>query len=325
MANNGAAITGVSGYVPDYVLTNEELEKLVETNDEWIRTRTGISERRILKGEGLGSAYLGTQAVKSLLEKTGTKPEEVDGLICATITPEMFFPSTANLICDNLGIRGAFSFDLAAACSGFLYALETGANFIRSGNQRKIIIVGADKMSSIVNYKDRNTCILFGDGAAAVMLETAQDDYVIRDTILRSDGVGKDLIYIRGGGSAYPPTHETIDLGYHHFFQDGRSVFKYAVTSMAEVAVEIMERNNLSGDDVAYLVPHQANMRIIEATANRMGVKMDKVTVNIQKYGNTTAATIPLCLWEWEDKFRKGALKSAELHLPNGLLQVHSK
>jgi 3-oxoacyl-[acyl-carrier-protein] synthase III len=306
MGNIGAAITGVSGYVPDYVLTNEELEKLVDTNDEWIRSRTGISERRILKGEGLGSAYLGTQAVKALLEKTGTNPEEIDGLICATITPEMFFPSTANLICDNLGIRGAFSFDLAAACSGFLYALETGSNFIRSGNQKKIIVVGADKMSSIVNYEDRNTCILFGDAAAAVMLEQSEGDYTVRDSILRSDGVGKDLIYIKGGGSAYPPTHETIDLGYHHFFQDGRSVFKYAVTHMADVAVEIMKRNNLTGDDVAYLVPHQANMRIIEATANRMNVSMDKVTVNIQKYGNTTAATIPLCLWEWEDKFKKG-------------------
>jgi len=306
MGNIGAAISSVAGYVPDYVLTNQELEKMVDTNDEWIRTRTGISERRILKGEGLGTAYLGTEAVRSLLEKSGTKPEEVDGLICATVTPEMFFPSTANLICDNLGIKGAFSFDLAAACSGFLYALETGANFIRSGNHKKLIVVGADKMSSIVNYEDRNTCILFGDGAAAVLLEPATDENIIRDTILRSDGVGKDLIYIKGGGSAYPPTHDTIDLGYHHFFQDGRSVFKYAVTNMADVAVEIMDRNDLKGEDVAYLVPHQANMRIIEATANRMNVSMDKVTVNIQKYGNTTAATIPLCLWEWENKFNKG-------------------
>ena len=306
MATIGAAITGVSGYVPEYVLTNHELEQLVDTNDEWIRTRTGISERRILKGEGLGSAYLGTEAVKELLNKTGTRPEEVDGLICATITPEMFFPSTANLICDNLGIKGAFSFDLAAACSGFLYAIETGSNFIKSGNYKKIVIVGADKMSSIVNYKDRNTCILFGDGAGAVLLEPSEEENIIRDSIIRSDGVGKDLIFIKGGGSAYPPSHETIDLGYHHFFQDGRSVFKYAVTSMADVAIEIMNRNNLIGEDVAYLVPHQANMRIIEATANRMEVGMEKVTVNIQKYGNTTAATIPLCLWEWEDKFKKG-------------------
>jgi len=306
MATIGAAITGVSGYVPEYVLTNHELEQLVDTNDEWIRTRTGISERRILKGEGLGSAYLGTEAVKELLNKTGTRPEEVDGLICATITPEMFFPSTANLICDNLGIKGAFSFDLAAACSGFLYAIETGSNFIKSGNYKKIVIVGADKMSSIVDYKDRNTCILFGDGAGAVLLEPSEEENIIRDSIIRSDGVGKDLIFIKGGGSAYPPSHETIDLGYHHFFQDGRSVFKYAVTSMADVAIEIMNRNNLIGEDVAYLVPHQANMRIIEATANRMEVGMEKVTVNIQKYGNTTAATIPLCLWEWEDKFKKG-------------------
>jgi 3-oxoacyl-[acyl-carrier-protein] synthase-3 len=306
MAKIGAAITGVSGFVPDYILTNHELEQMVDTNDEWIRTRTGISERRILKGNGLGSAYLGTQAVKELLDKTGTDPEEVDGLICATITPEMFFPSTANLICDNLGIKGAFSFDLAAACSGFLYALESGSNFIRSGQYKKVIIVGADKMSSIVNYKDRNTCILFGDGAGAAMLEPSREENIIHDAILRSDGIGKDLIFIKGGGSAHPPTHETVDQGYHHFFQDGRAVFKYAVTSMADVAVEIMNRNNLTGEEVAYLVPHQANMRIIEATAKRMEVSMDKVTVNIQKYGNTTAATIPLCLWEWEDKFKKG-------------------
>jgi 3-oxoacyl-[acyl-carrier-protein] synthase-3 len=240
------------------------------------------------------------------MEKTNTKAEEVDALICATVTPEMFFPSTANLICDNLNIRSALSFDLAAACSGFLYALETGNNFVKSGNQKKVIVVGADKMSSIVNYNDRNTCILFGDGAAAVLLEPAEDENVIKDTILRSDGAGKDLIFIKGGGSAHPPTHDTVDKGYHHFFQDGRSVFKYAVTSMADVAVEIMKRNSLEGDDVAYLVPHQANMRIIEATAKRMEVSMDKVTVNINKYGNTTAATIPLCLWEWEDKFKKG-------------------
>ncbi len=306
MGNIGAAITGVAGYVPDYILTNHELEQMVETNDEWIRSRTGIKERRILKGEGLGSAYLGTQAVQQLLEKTNTRPEEVDAVICATVTPETFFPSTANLICDNLDIRNALSFDLAAACSGFLYALETGNNFIKSGHQKKVVVLGADKMSSIVNYKDRNTCILFGDGAAAVLLEPAEEDNGIKDAILRSDGVGKDLIYLKGGGSAYPPTHETVDKGYHHFFQDGRAVFKYAVKSMADVAVEIMNRNNLSGNDIAFLVPHQANMRIIEATAKRMEVDMEKVTVNIQKYGNTTAATIPLCLWEWENIFKKG-------------------
>ena len=306
MKNNGATITGVAGYVPDYVLTNAELEKMVDTSDEWIRTRTGIRERRILKGEGLGTAYLGTKAVESLLQKTNTSPDEIDGLICATVTPEMFFPSTANVICENLGIKGAMSFDMAAACSGFLYALETGNNFIKAGNMKKVIVLGADKMSSIVNYSDRNTCILFGDGAGAVLLEPSNDEDNIRDAILRSDGVGKDFIIIKGGGSAYPPTHESLDKGYHTFFQDGRSVFKYAVTNMADVAVEIMERNGLEGKDVAYLVPHQANMRIIEATAKRMEVEMDKVTVNIGKYGNTTAATIPLCLWEWEEKFKKG-------------------
>lgn len=306
MSNYGAAITGVSGYVPDYVLTNAELEKMVDTSDEWIRTRTGIRERRILKGEGLGSAYLGTKAVEILLEKTNTKPEEVDGVIVATVTPEMFFPSTANMICENLGIKGAMSFDMAAACTGFLYALETGNNFIKAGHMKKLIVVGADKMSSIVDYTDRNTCILFGDGAGAVMLEPSEEENVIKDAILRSDGVGKDFIIIRGGGSAYPPSHETLDKGYHKFYQDGRSVFKYAVTSMADVAVEIMDRNGLEGKDVAYLVPHQANLRIIDATAKRMEVGMEKVTVNIEKYGNTTAATVPLCLWEWEDKFKKG-------------------
>ena len=306
MANIGTAITGVSGYVPDYILTNAELEQMVDTNDEWIRTRTGIEERRILKGEGLGSAYLGTEAVRLLLEKTNTKPEEVDGLICATVTPEAFFPSTANYICHNLGIIGAMSFDLAAACTGFVYALETGNNFIKSGLHKKVVVVGSDKMSSIVDYTDRNNCILFGDGAAAVMLEPSAGENIIKDSILRSDGVGKDMLYMKAGGSAYPPTHETIDNGDHYFVQDGRSVFKYAVKGMADVAVEIMERNGLTGDDVAYLIPHQANLRIIDATANRMGVDKSKVTVNIQKYGNTTAATIPLCLWEWEDKFKPG-------------------
>ncbi len=306
MTERGSAITGVGAYVPDYVLTNAELEKMVDTNDEWIRTRTGISERRILKQPGAGSAFLGTRAVQELLEKTGTKPDEVDGLICATITPEMFFPTTANLICENLGIKNAFSFDLAAACSGFIYSLEVGNNFIKSGNFKKIVVVGADKMSSITDYTDRNNCILFGDAAACVMLEPARDDNRIVDTIIRSDGVGKDMLYIAGGGSANPATHETVDKGMHYLYQDGKSVFKYAVKGMADVSVEIMQRNNLSGDDVAYLIPHQANLRIIEATANRMGISMDKVTVNINKFGNTTAATIPLCLYEWEKKFKKG-------------------
>ena len=305
-ATTGVAITGVGAYVPDYILTNTELESMVDTSDEWIRTRTGIIERRILRGEGLGSAYLGIQSVKNLLEKTGINPEEIDGLICATITPEMFFPSTANVICEGVGIKNAFSFDLAAACTGFIYALEVGNNFIKSGMYKKVVIVGADKMSAITDYKDRNTCILFGDASACVLLEPAQDGNIIIDTIIRSDGIGKDILYLRAGGSAYPSTHETIDKGMHYLYQDGKAVFKYAVKGMADVAIEIMERNNLKGEDIAYLIPHQANLRIIEATANRMGISMDKVTVNIGKYGNTTAATIPLCLYEWENKFKKG-------------------
>jgi len=306
MGNIDAAIAGVAGYVPDYRLTNQELETMVDTNDEWIRTRTGISERRILKGEGLGSAHLGTKAVELLLEKTNTKPEEVDLLICATVTPEHFFPSTANVIIENLGIKPAPSMDLAAACTGFIYGLETGTNFIKSGGYKKVVVVGADKMSSITDYTDRNTCILFGDGAGAVLLEPTEGEDRVVDNIIRSDGVGREMLYIAGGGSAYPPTHETIDKNLHTFYQDGKSVFKYAVKGMADVAVEMLERHGLTGEDVSYLIPHQANMRIIEATARRIGVPMEKVTVNINKYGNTTAATIPLCLWEWEDQFKKG-------------------
>lgn len=301
-----AAITAVSAYTPPYVLTNEELEQMVDTNDEWISTRTGIKERRILKGEGKGTSVMGIEAVKSLIEKRGIDPLEIDGIICATITPDMMFPSTSNLIAEGVGAKRAMSFDMMAACTGFIYAMETGANYIRSGNYKKIIVVGADKMSSIVDYTDRNSCILFGDAAAAVLLEPNYEGEGLINSILRSDAVGKDLIYLKAGGSAYPATMETVAAGNHYFFQDGRSVYKYAVTNMADVALEIMEKNNLSADDVAYLIPHQANKRIIEAVANRMGVSMDKVTVNIDRYGNTTAATIPLCIWEWENKFRKG-------------------
>jgi 3-oxoacyl-[acyl-carrier-protein] synthase-3 len=299
-------ITAVGGYVPDYVLTNQELEKLVDTNDEWITSRTGIKERRILKGEQQGTSVMAVKVLQQLLDKTGTDPKELDGVILATITPDYFFPTTANLIATEVGAVNAFSFDMAAACSGFVFALETGANYIRSGNYKKIAVIGADKMSSITNYADRNSCILFGDGAAGVMLEPNAEGLGIYDTIMRSDAVGKELIYLKGGGSVNPPTHETIDQGLHHFYQDGRSVFKYAVTSMADVAAEIMERNNLKGDDIAYLVPHQANKRIIDATANRMGVGPEKVMLNIQKYGNTTAATIPLCLFDYESKLNKG-------------------
>jgi len=301
-----AAITAVAGYVPPYVLTNQELEGMVETNDEWIQTRTGISERRILKGEGKGTSVLAIEAVKRLIEKRDISPKEIDAIIVATITPDMMFPTTANLICDGIGATNAMSFDMSAACTGFIYALETGTNFIISGKYKKIVVVGADKMSSITNYKDRNSCILFGDAAAAVLLEPTEEDLGVKDIILKSDGSGKDMIYLRGGGSAFPTTHETLDAGMHYFYQDGKAVFKVAVTYMADVATEMMRRNKLGADDVAYLIPHQANKRIIEAVAKRMNLGMDKVTMNINKYGNTTAATIPLCLWEWEKSFKKG-------------------
>jgi 3-oxoacyl-[acyl-carrier-protein] synthase-3 len=299
-------ITAVGGYVPDYVLTNQELEKMVETNDEWITSRTGIKERRILKGEHLGTSFMAVKVLQQLLERSGTDPKDLDGVILATITPDYFFPTTANLIATEVGAVNAFGFDMAAACSGFIFALETGANYIRSGNYKKIAVIGADKMSVITDYTDRNSCILFGDGAGGVMLEPNSEGLGIYDTIMRSDSVGKELIYLKGGGSVNPPSHKTIDDGLHYFYQDGKSVFKYAVTFMADVAAEIMERNNLTGDDIAYLVPHQANKRIIDATANRMGVGPEKVMLNIQKYGNTTAATIPLCLFDYEDKLAKG-------------------
>jgi 3-oxoacyl-[acyl-carrier-protein] synthase-3 len=301
-----ASITGIQGYVPDYVLTNAELETMVATNDEWIVSRTGIKERRILKGEGLGSSHMGAEAVKGLLAKTNTSPQEIDLLICATTTPDFIFPCTANLICDMVGIKNIGSFDIQAACSGFVYALTLGSQFIETGKYRKIIVVGADKMSAIVDYTDRKTCILFGDGAGAVLLEPNTEGNGILDSIIRSDGSGYPYLNQKGGGSRFPPTHETVDNGWHHVYQDGAQVFKFAVTNMADVSAEIMKQNNLSGEDVAWLVPHQANRRIIEATANRMGVGMDKVMMNIHKYGNTTAATIPLCLWDYEDQLKKG-------------------
>lgn len=301
-----ASITGIQGYVPDYILTNAELETMVATNDEWIVSRTGIKERRILKGEGLGSSHMGAEAVKGLLAKTNTAPNEIDLLICATTTPDFIFPCTANLICDMVGIKNVGSFDIQAACSGFVYALTLGSQFIETGKYKKIVIVGADKMSAIVDYTDRKTCILFGDGAGAVLLEPDTDGYGIIDSIIRSDGSGYPYLNQKGGGSRYPPTHETVDNGWHHVYQDGSQVFKFAVTNMADISAEIMKNNNLSGDDVAWLVPHQANRRIIEATANRMGVGMDKVMMNIQNYGNTTSATIPLCLWDYESQLKKG-------------------
>jgi 3-oxoacyl-[acyl-carrier-protein] synthase III len=301
-----AAITGVHGYVPDYILTNTELERMVDTNDEWITSRTGIKERRILKGEGLGSSHMGAEAVRGLLKKTNTAPQDVDLLICATVTPDYVFPATANLICDMVGIKNVGSFDIGAACSGFLYALTVGTQFIETGKYRKVVIVGADKMSAITDYTDRTTCILFGDGSGAVMLEPAEDGYGVQDSIIRSDGVGQYHLFQKGGGSRYPPTHETVEKRWHYAYQDGPSVFKFAVKNMADVSAEIMQRNGLQGDDVAWLVPHQANKRIIDATANRMGIGSEKVMLNIHKYGNTTSGTIPLCLFDYEQQLKKG-------------------
>jgi 3-oxoacyl-[acyl-carrier-protein] synthase-3 len=301
-----AAITGINAWVPEYRLTNQELSKMVDTSDEWIMQRVGIKERRILKGEGLGSSDLGEQAVRGLLLKTNTKPEEVELLICATITPDMFFPATANIISDKCGIKNAFSFDLSAACSGFLFALQTGASYIESGKYKKVIVVGADKMSSITDYSDRTTCTLFGDAAGAVLLEPTTEEFGVMDYIFHTDGSGAKFLHMKAGGSAKPASYETIDAKEHFIYQEGQSVFKFAVSKMADVAAEIMEKNNLKSQDIAWLVPHQANLRIIDATGRRMGLAPEKVMINIENYGNTTAATIPLCIWEYEQKLKKG-------------------
>ena len=301
-----SAITAVHGYVPDYVLTNEELATMVDTNDEWIQSRTGVKERRILKGDGQGSSVLGAEAYQGLCKKLGIDPDEIDMLICATATPDMLFPATANLITDKVGAVNAFGYDIMAACSGFLFALTTGSKFVESGSHKKVVVVGADKMSSIVDYTDRTTCILFGDGAGAVLLEPSEDENGIIDSVLRSDGSGSEFLYLRAGGSAYPASHETVDNKQHYIYQEGQTVFKFAVKKMAEVSVEVMERNDLNGSDIDWLVPHQANRRIIDATANMMDLDHAKVMLNIHKYGNTTSGTIPLCLWDWEDKLNKG-------------------
>jgi len=306
MSKINAAITGIQGYVPEYILTNKELEKLVDTNDEWIVSRTGIKERRILKGENKGSSDLGAEAIKLLLKKTNTFVKDIDLIICCTATPDMMFPSTACIISDKIGAKNICAFDIMAACSGFLYAVTTASKFIESGTYKKVIVVGADKMSSIVDYTQRNTCVLFGDGAGAVLLEPNYEGLGVQDTILRSDGSGREFLKLKSGGSLSPASHETVDAREHYIFQDGQPVFKAAVKSMADVSEEIMEKNNLSADDIAWLVPHQANKRIIDATSRRMGVGDDKVMLNIEKYGNTTSATIPLCLWEWESRLKKG-------------------
>ncbi|MBC8173522.1 MAG: ketoacyl-ACP synthase III [Chitinophagales bacterium] len=301
-----AAITGVGGYVPDFRLTNSELEKMVDTSDEWIVTRTGIKERRILKGEGLATSDLAVPAVRNLLEKTGNKATDIEMLIVATTTPDHQFPATANIVCDKLGCNHILSYDISAACSGFLFALTTGAKFIESGTYKKVVVVGADKMSSIINYADRTTCVLFGDGAGAVLLEPDSEGNGIVDSVLKTDGSGRFYLHQKAGGSASPASHETVDNLDHTVYQEGKTVFKFAVKNMADVAEEIMKRNNLTSKDVAWLVPHQANLRILDATAQRMGIPQERVMINIQKFGNTTAGTLPLCLWEWEDKLKKG-------------------
>jgi 3-oxoacyl-[acyl-carrier-protein] synthase III len=306
MENIRAAITGIQGWVPEYRLTNHELSKLVDTSDEWIMQRVGIKERRILKGEGLGSSDMGEQAVRGLLEKTNTHPDEIDLVICSTITPDMAFPATANIISDKCGIKNAFSFDTNAACSGFLFALQTGAAYVCTGRYKKVIVVGTDKMSAITDYTDRTTCPLFGDAAGAVLLEPTTEEYGIMDHLFRTDGSGRKYLHMKAGGSIRPPSHETIDAREHFVYQEGQSVFKFAVSNMADVAAEIMERNNLKPDDIAWLVPHQANLRIIDATGRRMGIAPEKVMINIQNYGNTTSATIPLCIWEYEKQLKKG-------------------
>jgi 3-oxoacyl-[acyl-carrier-protein] synthase-3 len=299
-----AAITGVQGYVPDTVLSNADLAKIVDTSDEWITTRTGIKERRIMKNGA--SSDMAAEAVKGLLVKTNTDPLDIDLVVLATVTPDYPFPSTANLLCEKVGMKNAWGFDLKAACSGFIYALSTGSQFIETGKYKKVIVVGVDKMTSILDYQDRTTCVIFGDGAGAVMLEPNTEGFGVKDFILRSDGSGVEYLVQPAGGSLNPPTHETVENRMHFVKQEGKQVFKFAVTNMAEVSAEIMDKNNLSSEDVDWLVPHQANLRIIDATADRMGLPKEKVMINIEKYGNTTAGTLPLCLWDYEKQLKKG-------------------
>lgn len=299
-----AAITGVQGYLPDNIVTNDDLAKFVDTSDEWIQTRTGIKERRIMKDGA--SSDMAAAAVTQLLAKKGIDPLEIELVIVATVTPDYPFPSTANVVCDKVGMKNAWSYDINSACSGFIYALTTGSQFIETGKHKKVIVIGVDKMSSIIDYQDRTTCVIFGDGAGAVLLEPNEEGNGVIDSILRSDGSGRQYLIQPAGGSALPPSHQTVDERLHFVKQEGKAVFKFAVTNMAEVSAEIMEKNNLSSEDVDWLVPHQANLRIIDATADRMGLSKDKVMINIQKYGNTTAGTLPLCLWDYESQLKKG-------------------
>lgn len=301
-----AAITTVGGFIPEDILSNFDLEKMVETNDEWIRTRTGISERRILKGESKATSDMVVPVIRQICEKRGISPLEIECVIVATVTPDMIFPATANIACDKAGAANAWGFDLNAACSGFLYALSTGAAFIESGRYKKVIVVGADKMSAIIDYSDRNTCVLFGDGAAGVLLEPNTEGFGLQDSILKSDGSGAPYLHMKAGGSLKPASVESVTKKEHFAYQEGQTVFKFAVTRMADVTEELMNKHHLTADDIAWLVPHQANLRIIDAAANRVNLPKEKVMINIQRYGNTTAATIPLCLWEWEKQLNKG-------------------
>jgi 3-oxoacyl-[acyl-carrier-protein] synthase-3 len=306
MTNIRAAITGVGGYVPDYILTNQELETMVDTSDEWITSRTGIKERRILKGEGKGVSILGIEAVKDLIAKTKIDPKEIDLVIFATVTADMTFPATANIVATAVGATNAFSFDMGAACSGFIFALTTGASYIQSGMYKKVVVIGGDKMSAIMDYTDRTTCIIFGDGAGCVLLEPTTEDVGVVDYILRSDGGGESYLHMKAGGSRYPATMETVQARQHFVYQEGAAVFKFAVTNMADVTAQLVERNQLHPENIAWLVPHQANKRIIDATAQRVGIPEEKVMMNIERYGNTTGGTIPLLLWDYEKKLKKG-------------------
>jgi 3-oxoacyl-[acyl-carrier-protein] synthase-3 len=301
-----AAITGVYGYLPPDILSNDELARMVDTSDAWITERTGIKERRILKGEGLGTSHMAAQAVRGLLARTRTDPQDVDLLICATTTPDFVFPSTANVLCDMVGIRNIGSFDVQAACSGFIYALTVAVQFIGTGQARKVVVVGADKMSSIIDYTDRATCILFGDGAGAVLLEPSTTGHGVHDMLIRSDGAGMPYLHQKAGGSRMPPSAETVAQRLHFVHQEGAAVYKFAVARMTELASELMARNKLDPATIDWLVPHQANRRIIEATAERLGLPLKRVMLVIHKYGNTTAATIPLCLWDYEARLRTG-------------------
>ena len=306
MEKINAVITGVGGYVPDYVLTNDELSRMVDTTDEWIMTRIGVKERRILNEEGLGTSYMARKAAKQLMQKTGVNPDEIDAVIVCTSTPDYHFPSTASILCDKLGLKNAFAFDLQAACCGFLFGMEVATSLVVSGRHKKVILVGADKMSSMVDYTERATCPIFGDGAAAVLMEPTTEDVGIMDSILRTDGKGLPFLHMKAGGSVCTPSYFTVDHKMHYIYQEGRTVFKYAVSNMSEITATIAEKHGLTKENINWVIPHQANMRIIDAVASRLEVPMEKVMVNIQRYGNTSAGTLPLCLWDYEKQLRKG-------------------